>query len=185
MNPFSALTSKIFGVVALAMLLACTVQTLRLHSAQHAVKEWHSAFDAQKHAYQAAQLAARAKLIAQKLQLENEHALLARESDARLASRKRDVAAAVDLYARTHRVRAEAIEGGAGRTDAAGEDNPAQEHDGPSPAPEMVAITKPELDELVSASLRAEENRKYAESLILKGLAIPEEEFGRAPEPAP
>ena len=38
MNPFTALTSKIFGVLAIVLLIAVAVQTVRLSSAQEALE---------------------------------------------------------------------------------------------------------------------------------------------------
>jgi hypothetical protein len=183
-NLFSPLLAKIMTGVSLALALALGVQTLRVGHYRAKAEACATARENDRRAYAAAAKEAEAKAIAQKIATENRYAELARESDARAASRERMLAGAA-AYAQRHRVRAEAVERAPGQAGAPGEaDTPAQP-DGPAPASEMVAVARPEFDELVAAAIRAEENRQWAESLIRENLAIPEAQFGSGGTEAP
>lgn len=61
------------------------------------------------------------------------------------------------------------------------EDQPAPDRDGPGA--DAVVLTRPEFDELVDNTLRLERVRRWGQSLITEGLAIPAAEFGGVDQP--
>lgn len=163
------------GVGVLA--LACALLWARGDAWERTAGSWKTAFNSQKAAYESAQSAAKSKLIAQRLKLENDYAKAARA--AKDAEHDRRMVAAASAYAGAHRLRPEEARRLSGGTAAAGEGGAPGGGDGPSEAPEMVAITRNEFDDFVEGIRRLDEVKRWGDDLIVKGLAIPEAEFGR------
>lgn len=175
-NPFSALTSKIFGGAAIALALVAGVQTIRANHYEHSRDEWKQAHAAQKAAYEAAQDAARAKAIAAKIEQETRYADLARQSrqSARAADFRRDAR----RFADAQRVRTKAVEGAAGGTASPGEDSPAPVDNGPGDRSEYVWLRRDQFDAFVENTDRLIQVKEWGDRLIADGLAVPEPEFG-------
>lgn len=162
-----------YGLLA----LACVLLWLRGNAWERTSGSWETAYTNQKAAYESAQSAARDKLLAQKLRLENDYARSARSAKDPEHDRRMDGAASA--YARTHRLRPEEARRLSGGTPASGEGGTPEGGDRPGEAPEMVAVTRNEFDDFVSAVKRLDEVKRWGDSLILQGLAIPEVEFGK------
>lgn len=139
----------------------------------------------QKAAYEAAQAAAHARAAIARIQTENSYAQAAHAAD-RVRQADGALRRAADLYARAHSLRAEAVEGGAGPAVAAGEGGPSKGGDGPSPAAELLAISRNDFEILVENSIRLRRVQEWGDDLVQRKLAIPEVEFGKLdPETTP
>jgi len=153
---------------------------------------WHDIADkraetivVQEKAYEAAQAAAHVRAAIARIQTENSYAQAARAAD---RSREANVALrrAADRYARAHSLRAQASQGGAGPAVAAGEGGPSKGGDGPSPAAELLAISRNDFEILVENSIRLRRVQEWGDDLVQRKLAIPEVEFGKLdPETTP
>lgn len=146
---------------------------------------WHDIADkraetivVQKKAYEAAQAAAHARAVIARIQTENSYAQAAHAAD-RVRDADHALRRAADLYARAHGLRAEAAQGGAGPTGAAGQGGPADGGDGPGPAAELLAINRNDFDILVANSIRLKRVQEWGDDLIQRKLALPEVEFGK------
>lgn len=178
MNPFSPIFAKVFAALSAVLLIAVGIQSLRAAHFEKDRDRWHASFDAQKAAYIAAQEAATAKAIAAKIQTETRYADLARKADSLVESRMRLLSAA-DRYARANIVRPEAVGCTPGRTLTSSQGDPAEGGHGPRGAAELVAVSRNDFDLLVANSARLEDVRRWGESLVQEGLAVPAVEFGK------
>lgn len=84
---------------------------------------------------------------------------------------------AVARYAAAHRVPRCLASPTSGTNTAALSGDPAIDP-GPGDAADMVAVSRPDLDQLTEAALRAATAQRWAQSLIDSGLAVPVEESG-------
>lgn len=151
---------------------------------------WHDIADkraetivVQNKAYEAAQAAAHARAVIARIQTENSYAQAARAAD---RSREANVALrrAADLYARSHSLRAQTAQGGAGPTGAAGQGSPAKGDNGPGV--DAVWVSREQFDGFVANTERLKAAHGWGLDLITRGLAIPEVEFGKLdPETTP
>lgn len=180
-NPFSALTSKIFGGVSLVLLIVCGVLLARGNHYRAKADSWESAAKAQQQAVIAVAAAAQAKAIAQKITTENTTADLARRAD-HAEDQLDALRASADRFAAARRPHgvlcgAAAARSASGGPAPASEGDPAPDRD--RPGADAVVLTRDEWDQLVANSLRLERVRQWGSTLIREKLALPEVEFGR------
>lgn len=191
-NPFSALTSKIFGGLSLALLLACGGLYLWGSAESHRADAWmaRSKLEASNHRetkanYRAAQVAAKATARAHREADEKRFAYLAREADNAKDTLDR-LRAAADSWRDAHGMRAcgGTVAGPSGGPGAGGEDRPAEGGDGPGAA-ELVVLTRKEFDQLAehdnTVTDRLNRVKAWGDRLIEDGRAIPLAEFGKEP----
>lgn len=133
-------------------------------------------------AYELASKEAEAKAIAAKKETENRYAQLARKADSLTESRERLLAAS-HRYAQSHRVRREDVGRSPGRADPASQGGPAEDRDGQGGTADFVAVSRNDFDVMVANSVRLEEVRRWGESLIIAGLAVPDPAFGQPESP--
>ena len=179
-NPFSALTAKIFGgsTVLLALALALTLAWGK--AGWRNAKSYETALTMQQAAMEAAQAAAQARAMAAKISAENESAELARKAD-NAEDQVSDLRAAAVRFADARGVRTEAPRCEPGAAPSPAPIDPAPDRDGPGA--DAVVLTKPEYDAFVANSLRLEQVRLWGESLIRADRAIPAVEFGQPEKP--
>ncbi len=185
-NPFSALASKVYAGLAVASLTFAAVQTVRIEGLRlwplsiegYAAANARLAGDIER--IKDAQDEALAKAVAARNAAENQSAELARKADQDDKTID-DLRAGAARFAaaRAYRLRPEAAGGPASGAAAPAESGPAPDRDGPGA--DAVVLTRPEYDELVSNSLRLERVRQWGESLITRGLAVPEVDFVPVP----
>ena len=185
LQPPVALVAKVLGGLSLGLALALAFTVIWGRAGWRTAESYQLAHRLQKEAYQSAQSAARNKALAQRIRTENRYAELSRQADY-AENQVADLRAAADRFGR---LRAQAARGASGGTPAAAPRDPAQDRDRPGEnalAEPGILLTKPEYDELVTNTLRLERVRRWGETLIQDGLALPEVEFG-APvsEPLP
>lgn len=176
LNPFSALAAKIYGGLAVVLILACAGLWMRGNYYAADRDAWKSAASAQKSAVAATQAAAKAKAIAASIATENRYAELARRADNAEAT-VADLRTAADRFAAARGLCSSISGDASGRAGGSSENGPSPYRDGPGA--DAVVLTRPEFDDFVSNSLRLERVRQWGQSLILDGLAIPEADFGR------
>lgn len=167
------ITSRWLHYGALALLLA--LAWLRGNAWEASAGRWKAAHAAQKSAMVASASAAKARALAARIATENTTADLARRAD-HAEHQVADLRAAADRFADARRLRPALACRPPGGAAAPGTDGPAPDRDGPGA--DAVVLTRPEFDEFVAHSLRLERVRQWGESLIHKGLAVPEAEFG-------
>lgn len=174
-NPFSALTSKIFAGTSLALLLALAFAFMWGKAGWRDAASYKLAAETLKKSYVAAQAAAEAE------QKAYYASISARVSDkARIADHENQIKQdrariASDSYALRMRINALCVPG---QTSVGAEDRPPEDRDGPGAKTEYVAVTKNDFDLMVANSVRLEEVRRWGDSLIADGLAIPDTAFG-------
>lgn len=164
-----------YGVLLLALALAW----LRGDAWEAAAGRWKNAHAAQESAMVASQQAAKAKAVAARLAAENQSAALARRAD-HADETIAQLRSAADRFAAARRLRTPPAGGAPGGPRAAGEGDPAPDRDGPGA--DAVVLTRPEYDDFVASALRLERVRRWGQSLIAEGLALPEAEFGHEPD---
>lgn len=178
-NLFSALAAKIYAGVAVAALTFAAVQTVRIEGFLfiEGYKEEVSRLQGEIASILAAQTVAAEKAETQRVATENKTAELARRAD--YAERELDTMRdAADRFRRTRSVRTFA---GASCGPAAAaplgapEDSDGQGADG-------VVLTRNEWEQYVATTLRLERVRRWGESLVQAGLAVPEVEFSKEGE---
>jgi hypothetical protein len=174
---FAPLAVRIFGGLAVFLLLALTVQTARMHHYHADRDRWHTAFDAQKAAYVAEQKAALAKAIAQKIETENRYAVIARQADAEREESNR-LRSAADEYARTHRVRW-SPDMPAGQSASTSQGSAPARDDGPDRSADWIAISPADYGRYNQIVDRMQRVKQWGDDLQRAGLAVPEVEFGR------
>jgi hypothetical protein len=170
-NPFSVLTSKIFGCLSIALALALGVQTLRLHSAQNHVAR----LNAEIAAIMSAQDAAKLKAEAARKQTETTYQEIARHADERAAQAYANGRDAASEYARTHRVPARTC-GPSSGTVAPAVPDPSGDHN--ELGPDAVLLSREDFDRLNANTLRLQQVHEWGERLMDEGLAMPAPEFG-------
>ena len=175
MNPFSVLTSKIFGGLSVLLLVLLGVQTLRANHYHADRDRWHTAFDAQKAAYVAEQKAALAKAIAQKIETENRYAVIARQADAEREESNR-LRSAANEYARTHRVRW-SPDLSTGQSAAAAQGDAPARDDGPDRSTDWIAISPADYGRYNQIVDRMQRVKQWADDLQSAGLAMPDPTF--------
>ena len=178
LQPPAALVAKVLGGLSLGLALALAFTVIWGRAGWRTAESYQLAHRLQKEAYQSAQAAARNKALAQRIRTENRYAELSRQADY-AENQVADLRAAADRFGR---LRAQAARGAPGGTLAAAPGNPAQDRDRPGEnalASPGILLTKPEYDELVANTLRLERVRRWGETLIQGGLALPEVEFGK------
>lgn len=187
-NPFSALTSKIFGGIAIAALTFGAVQTIRIEG----LKVWpleiegyaaaNARLTADIAAIKRAQIEAEAKQAAQDQTEFSEKTQLAEQIDD-LSEQAHDAArAAVAAYARDHPVRLcrQTSDGAASGSGSAGlPGDPGPPADG-NPAADLVAITRADLDTLGDKAVQDTVKSLFLNGLVEAGWAVP-----RSAVPAP
>lgn len=173
-NPFSALTSRIFGGLALVLLLALGVQTARLNIRTGQRDDYKLANETMKKAYAAAEATASAKAIAAKLGAEAGYRVKAEKTDAEYQTALARAQRASDAYAERMRaqVAGSAPRGATAPADGRGPTSP----DGPGADAELVAVTRDDFDILVENSVRLEAAHNWAKTL---NEPMPEPEFAR------
>lgn len=178
-NPFSALTAKIFGGASVLLLIALALTYSWGSAGWRTADAYKTAHRLQKEAYVSAQAAARDKALAQTIRTENRYAELARKADhaENQLDTLRDAAA---RFAASRIVRTEAAGRAPGGPAAPAQTDPSPDRDGPGA--DAVVLTRPEYDQFVRNSLRLERVRRWGEALTAEKLAIPEADFGKAPE---
>lgn len=177
-QPPAALVAKVLGGLSLGLALALAASVIWGQAGWRTAESYKLAHRLQKEAYQSAQAAARNKALAQRIRTENRYAELSRQADY-AENQVADLRAAADRFGR---LRAQAARGAPGRSLATAPGYPAQDRDRPGEnalAEPGVLLTKPEYDELVANTLRLERVRRWGETLIQGGLALPEVEFGK------
>lgn len=171
-NPFSALTSKIFGGLSIVLLLALGVQTWRVDHYRDDRDQWKLAFNNQKAAYVAAQEAAKAKAIAAKLTAEAAYRQEAEKTDAEYQTALAAAQRASDAY--VARMRAEAARGASGRPAAPAPSDGPESPDRPGSDAELVAVTRDDFEIMVENSVRLKAAHDWTKTLNV----------GPAPDPA-
>lgn len=174
----AALVAKVLGGLALGLALALAFTVVWGRAGWRTAESYQLAHRLQKEAYQSAQAAARNKELAQRIRTENRYAELSRQADY-AENQVADLRAAADRFGR---LRAGAARCTPGRSLATAPGYPATDRDRPSEnalADPGILLTKPEYDELVANTLRLERVRRWGETLIQDGLALPEAEFGK------
>lgn len=83
---------------------------------------------------------------------------------------------AVARYAAAHRVRPICLKDETGQTNPAALLLDPAIDSGPGETADLVAVSRPDLDQLTQAALRAATAQRWAQSLIDRGLAVPVEE---------
>ena len=177
LQPPATLVAKVLGGLSLGLALALAFTVVWGRAGWRTAESYQLAHRLQKEAYQSAQAAARNKALAQRIRTENRYAELSRQADY-AENQVADLRAAADRFGR---LRAQAARGAPGRSLATAPGYPAQDRDRPGEnalAEPGVLLTKPEYDELVANTLRLERVRRWGETLIQDGLALPEVEFG-------
>lgn len=151
---FSALTSKIFGGLSIALALMCGLFWMRGNAWEHAAGrwketagQWKGAYEAQEAAYRAAQDAAKAKALRLKLEQEERDERNRKDHDNALQNTLADDRRRTDDYARAHRVPRQAPSdlGPAGGTDLPQPAFGAAQPDGAGGDAELVAISADDL----------------------------------------
>lgn len=178
-NPFSALTSKIFGALAIAMLTFAVVQTVRIEGLTiwplkiEGYAAANARLKADLEAVLVAQLQARQAQDAADLETAARYRALAKESENEHREAVAVVQSAADRYAGAHRVRpCPAASGASGPGPAGVPDNPAPS-DSASGDAGMVAVTRPDFDKLTNGPpLQAAERGWFLQSLIDAGYAV-------------
>lgn len=187
-NPFSALTSKIYGAIALMLLSALVIQTLRIDGFLwiDGLTDKLAARDKTIAEMTAAQQIAAERQRQVNNQNEAKQADLARRADnAELEAgelrRKIDgLRNAADRFAASRRLLSlcGSPSSGPGTTS---QGDPAGDRD--RPGADAVLLTKPEYDEFVANTLRLERVRQWGDGLVTEGLAIPVAGFGQPSPP--
>jgi hypothetical protein len=175
LNPFSVLTSKIFGGLAVALALALAAQTARIEGFLFVdgYKQTLAARDKTIADIATAQEAASAAQLAANEANRQEFKEHSNASDYRAARALPAGRAAADRYADAHRLRG-AHDGLPCATPAAAESPPTPPVDGPSAVPDMVAVPRKDFDDLNANTLRLDRIvNDYAAGLIRGGLAEP------------
>ncbi len=172
-NPFSALTSKIFGAttLALAMALALSHCSDKRHTRQ---RDEARATIVQMEAASKANLATQ---IAQKQAWEAKSDQLAKEADSAHQEAQNNARALASDYADAHRVRPEASRIGPARPAGQGND-PGIPVEVPE-TNELVAITREDLQACTDLGTYAIAAHNNAVDKIEEGLAMPEVGFGK------
>lgn len=177
-NPFSVLTSKIYGALALMAITFACIQTVRiegflfihgykqdLRAAENEIADWKRANEDAKR-----RLAERDQQVeAVNKELANATNII---SDAAFDSAR----PAVIRYRDTHRLSedcARVLDAGTYPMSGNPETPP-----NPAPPPGMVAITVKDYDFLTDAALQAAVDAEYFQALIRSGQAIPEPDMG-------
>lgn len=160
---------KYAAIGVLAILLAFAWH--RGNSWKETAGVWHTAFDTQKSAYEAAQSAARAQAEAQVVKDHSRYETLAERAD----NAEKEISglrAAADRYARANRVRRPQASGGAaGGTSGTGAGDSAQGGDGAG-APTDVVVSRPDFDQLVGNTIRLKQVHDWGDTLVAEGLAV-------------
>lgn len=171
-NPFSALTSKIFGALSLALLLACAALWWRGNHYEHKLDAARQTIAEMT----AAQKVADAEQKRVNDESQRRQAELARKADnaeneaGELRKELEGLRAAADRFRASRSVRA--LCGSApSQASAPAEDHPAGDHD--RPGADLVVLTKPEYEQAVANSMRLWRVQQYGQSLITEGPAIP------------
>lgn len=179
-NPFSALTSKIFGALAVFFLAFALIQTVRIEGFLfiHGYKQDLAKRDDLIAGFKMASENAQRQVVAQQAQIGELQKELTHETNAvadavAVAGRN-----AFDRYAARNRVRPECVGGlsPAAPADVSG--------DTPQPpreayTTEYVAVSRPDYDHATAAALQAAIDWEYFQALIRSGAAIPEPEIGK------
>lgn len=170
-NPFSALSAKIFAGLSLVLLIACGALLLRgnYHEARADNCEIARAND--RKAYELAAKQAEAKAIAQKQAVEASYRAKAQEADNDYQIALARAQRASDAY--VARMRAEVARGASGRSSAASDRGNPQEPIGPDADAELVAITRDDLSILVENSVRLENAIAWAKTLNVEPIPDP------------
>lgn len=172
-NPFSALTSKIFGGSSLALLMALALShcsdkrhTAQRDEARATIAKMEQASEQARQAQIAVNLATEARYRAEAEKTDAEH-----QKELALAR------SASDHYARAHGLRAYCA-GGSDQALAPAEDNAPQGGDRPGAPANVVVVQRNDYDLLVDNSLRLKAVHDWGQSLVKEGLAVPEPGFG-------
>lgn len=104
LNPFSAITSKLFAGLSVVLLLAVAVQTIRANHYHAKYTACATARIAEHESWRRASDAALAAAQAQKAAVEARYAAQAKEADHEYATDLADARAATDRYIASHRV---------------------------------------------------------------------------------
>lgn len=177
--------TALFGLVRRYPLQAALIASLCLsgwlwrgrQAARADAARWEQAFTDQKAAYVKAQAEARAKQhAADKRELELKSLLAEKADDLSRISTERTRIAVAD-YARTHRLRCEAPDGATSGTGSPGVfGDPGQPADGTG-APELVAVTRTDLDALADEAVQGAVRQRYLKALVEAGWAVPRSEL--------
>ncbi len=175
-NPFGPLVAKIAAGVSLVLLIACVGLLFWGKAGWRDAASYKVANATMKKAYSAAQAAAEAEQKAYYASISarlSDKARFADESNRIAQDRARP---AVSGYVERMRL----APGCAPRQAGSGaQDRPAEHRDGQGGEAEYVAVSRNDFELMVSHSVRLEEVRKWGESLISEGLAVPDPAFAR------
>ena len=178
-NPFSALTSKIYGALAIAALVFAGVQTARIEGFLfiHGLKQDIADRDRKLEDFRLASKVAEAqqKQLDADVRASNERVVEHAQRDHKRVEQAVD--AALAEFNRTHRMPGSARCGPGAAAQAAVPADPAPPA-GADTAPDMVAIPRAEHDQTVRAAVRGEERRAFLGELVAQGLAV------EVPDPA-
>lgn len=168
-NLFSSLVAKILGGALLAALLLAGVQTYRVGYWKRVAVSLRLDLDRIKLAQELAASQWQTKLSEQ--ETKQRQAIQGARND----ERKKAMLAAGDAYARSNRVRTQAVKG-PGPKPADAKADPASRDDRSGADSEMVAVTPADFDILVSNTIRLDTVQRQAEALIASGVAVREAE---------
>ena len=177
-NPFSVLTSKIYGALALVALTFAVVQTLRIEGFLfiHGYKQDLAAAQQEIAAWKAANQLANDRVAARDSQLEAVNKELTNATNTISDAAFGAAHAPIIRYRDTHRVSEICARGGGAETPPlSGDPEKPAGQAGPS---DMVALPGPDYDHLTSAALQAAVDYEYFQALTRSGQAIPEPDMG-------
>lgn len=160
-NPFSALTSKIFGGISLVLLFTCIGLLMWGKAGWRDAASYKLANDTMKKAYVAAQTTATAKAIAAKLTTEATYRVKAEKTDAEYQTALARAQRASDAY----RMRAQIPRGASSGTSTPTDDHGPGSPDRPGPSTELVAVTRDDFEIMVENSVRLEAAHDWAKTL--------------------
>jgi hypothetical protein len=175
MPEFSAVWALITSKAGIAVMGALALLAIGLY-AKHEHSEviaWQGKYTTLEANYQAAQKDAAAKAAAARAANEETTRQLAERTDDANSQAQSAASDAVARYAAAHIVRPCGTPSAPGRPAAAPVPSGPAVDPGAGPAPDMVAVSRADLDQLTQAAVRAAGARNWAQSLIDRGLAVP------------
>jgi hypothetical protein len=184
-NPFSALTSKIYGGIAIAALALAFVQTVRIegflfiHGYKQDLREADAKIAGMQVASDANRKAAEDQVAAIQLQYDQSAQEAQNEYETQLAAAR----GSLSDYVRSHRLPRYA--GGQCAASGTGEGKDSPIPSGLSPDPGMVAVRETDLQALVDWLAVGVEAHNQAIDKINRGVALPDPAFGGQPPQQP
>jgi multidrug efflux pump subunit AcrA (membrane-fusion protein) len=181
-NPFSALTSKIFGGVAIAALAFAAVQTVRIEGFPF-IKGFKQELAEKDRTIAQMESASAANLAAQQAQVKQTEAAFVKQAEitnAKQEALEADYRRRLAAYAGRMRLESGCVS----PTSTSGEGPVAPVDHGPGEGAGLVAIRQDDLETLVENTARLQAVHQWGERLVADGLAAKPVTAADLPDPA-